>query len=90
MTPNTTKGVLLAMTTAFLWGFLAIALKVASTMVDSYTIVWFRFTVAFLALFLLLSVPETGNVAHSYQTAFYSGGRSSCPWMELSWVYAGS
>lgn len=51
MTPNTTKGVLLAMTTAFLWGFLAIALKVASTMVDSYTIVWFRFTIAFLALF---------------------------------------
>ena len=51
MTPNTTKGVLLAMTTAFLWGFLAIALKVASTKVDSYTIVWFRFTIAFLVLF---------------------------------------
>jgi drug/metabolite transporter (DMT)-like permease len=51
MTPNTTKGVLLAVTTAFLWGFLAIALKVASTMVDSFTIVWIRFTIAFLALF---------------------------------------
>ncbi len=45
-------GVLLAVTTALFWGVLAIALKVALTVVDSYTIVWFRFFFAAIALFI--------------------------------------
>ena len=44
------KGILLAATTAVLWGVLAIALKVALNYFDSYTIVWFRFFVATLVL----------------------------------------
>ena len=45
-------GVLLAVTTAIFWGLLAIALKVAVRVVDSYTIVWFRFFFAAIALFI--------------------------------------
>lgn len=44
------KGILLAATTAVLWGILAIALKVALNYFDSYTIVWFRFFVAAMVL----------------------------------------
>jgi len=44
------KGILLAVTTAVLWGILAIALKVALNYFDSYTIVWLRFLVATLTL----------------------------------------
>ncbi len=44
------KGIILATTTAVLWGLLAIALKLALNYFDSYTIVWFRFFVATLVL----------------------------------------
>ena len=47
-----TKGIIYASLTAFLWGFLAIALKVAVREVSPQTIVWFRFTIAFLLLAL--------------------------------------
>ncbi|SHE40711.1 EamA domain-containing membrane protein RarD [Mariniphaga anaerophila] len=47
---NQTKGVIYAAITAFFWGFLAIALKVAVRKVDPHTIVWFRFLVAFVFL----------------------------------------
>lgn len=42
-----TKGILYAAVTAFLWGLLAIALKVAVQEVDPKTIVWLRFFIAF-------------------------------------------
>lgn len=50
------KGILLASFTALLWGFLAIALKVAVNFAAPATIVWFRFLTAFvlLAIYLLL------------------------------------
>ncbi|MEN8117546.1 MAG: DMT family transporter [Bacteroidota bacterium] len=47
---NHTKGIICASVTAFFWGFLAIALKVAVREVAPATIVWFRFVVAFLAV----------------------------------------
>lgn len=49
------KGVFFASLTAFFWGFLAIALKVASGIMDPVTIVWFRFVVAFTILGLYYS-----------------------------------
>jgi len=49
---NQTKGVLLAATTAALWGMLAIGLKVSLNYFDSYTVVWFRFFVAASSLFI--------------------------------------
>jgi drug/metabolite transporter (DMT)-like permease len=45
-----TKGIIYACVTAFFWGFLAIALKVAVQKVDPVTIVWFRFFIAFIIL----------------------------------------
>lgn len=45
------KGVFFASVTAFFWGFLAIALKMATPVLDPLTIVWFRFLVAFAVLF---------------------------------------
>ncbi len=47
-------GLAMAATTALLWGFLAIALKVAVQRVDVVTIVWFRFTAAFVVLAVLV------------------------------------
>jgi len=60
MSTNQTKGLLLATTTAFLWGFLAVALKIALNYFDSYTIVWFRFALAFMVLlcFYGMKKPE--------------------------------
>ncbi|MCU4156582.1 DMT family transporter [Carboxylicivirga sp. A043] len=58
------KGILLAATTAILWGVLAIALKVALNYFDSYSIVWFRFFVAALVLvgYYAIKKPELLNV----------------------------
>ena len=47
---NHTKGILYASVTAFFWGFLAIALKIAVRVVDPVTVVWFRFVFAFIIL----------------------------------------
>ena len=47
---NYTRGIIYASTTAFFWGFLAVALKVAVREVDPITIVWFRFSLAFVML----------------------------------------
>jgi len=46
------KGLLYAAITAALWGFLAVALKIALKYFDAYTIVWFRFFIAFNVLML--------------------------------------
>lgn len=45
------KGVLFASVTAFLWGFLAIAIKVATQYFEVVNLVWFRFAFAFILLF---------------------------------------
>jgi RarD protein len=52
------KGVLYAMVTAFLWGFLPIFLKVALKDIDPISIVWFRFSFAFLVLFIYYLVTD--------------------------------
>lgn len=44
------KGVLYAILTASLWGFLAIVLKVITYELSPVTIVWFRFAIAFVIL----------------------------------------
>ena len=57
------KGVLFASITAFFWGFLAIALKVASGLMDPLTIVWFRFLVAFSVLLIYFSIRKPAYLA---------------------------
>ena len=52
MTDNS-KGLLYAAFTASIWGFLAIAVKVAVTNLSPVTVVWFRFVTAFLMLAVL-------------------------------------
>lgn len=49
---NQLKGILYASTTALFWGFLAIALKLGTQEFNVINLVWFRFTFAFLSLFL--------------------------------------
>jgi drug/metabolite transporter (DMT)-like permease len=51
-------GILYAVITALFWGVLAIALKIAVTRVDPATIVWFRFMMAFVPLFIWVSIRE--------------------------------
>ena len=46
------KGILYALIAVACWGFLAILLKVAVTEVQPVTVVWFRFLIAFIILFL--------------------------------------
>jgi drug/metabolite transporter (DMT)-like permease len=46
------KGIILALITALLWGVLAVGLKVAVGKIDSFTIVWIRFAMAFSVLFI--------------------------------------
>lgn len=46
------KGIILASITAIFWGVLAIALKVAVSIIDPYSIVWIRFLFAFVMLVL--------------------------------------
>lgn len=46
------KGVLFASITALTWGFLVIALKMSTSIMDPLTIVWFRFLIAFSILFI--------------------------------------
>lgn len=44
------KGILFASFAAFLWGSLGILLKIASHILETYSLVWIRFLVAFLTL----------------------------------------
>jgi drug/metabolite transporter (DMT)-like permease len=55
---NHSLGVLYAVITALFWGVLAIALKIAVSRVDPATIVWFRFMMAFVPLFIWVSLRE--------------------------------
>jgi drug/metabolite transporter (DMT)-like permease len=50
-----TKGILYAITTAFMWGFLAIVLKVSLADLDPVTVTWFRFTIAFVILAVIMA-----------------------------------
>ncbi len=59
---NQLKGIILAVVTALFWGVLAIALKVAVRKVDAVTIVWFRFTLAFIPLFIWSLVKQPSRL----------------------------
>ena len=50
---NVNKGIFYAVITAVMWGFLAIALKIAIQYCDSLTIVWSRFAIALTVLMMM-------------------------------------
>ncbi len=52
------KGIYYAIFTAFLWGFLAIGLKVAVNIVPAITVTWFRFALAFATMVLFYAFKQ--------------------------------
>lgn len=63
---NQAKGILFTLITVLMWGVLAIALKVASHVIDSPTIVWFRFSLAFsgMAVWALFNDPKALKILY--------------------------
>jgi drug/metabolite transporter (DMT)-like permease len=59
---NHSKGVLYALITALLWGVLAIALKIAVIRIDPATIVWFRFILSFIPLFIWVVIYRSEHL----------------------------
>lgn len=56
------KGIYFASFTAMLWGFLAIALKVSLSNLSPVDVTWFRFTLAFIALFIYYSLFDRRKI----------------------------
>jgi len=59
---NQQKGLIYASLTAILWGFLAIALKVAVTEIDPITVSWFRFSIATVLLLIFIRAKNNGEL----------------------------
>ncbi|CAN1211507.1 DMT family transporter [Tumidithrix helvetica PCC 7403] len=51
-------GLGLSLLTVFLWGFLAVVLKIVLQVLDAYTVTWFRFLFAFLCLGIYLATKQ--------------------------------
>ncbi len=51
-------GLALSLLTVFLWGVLAIALKIVLQAIDPFTVTWFRFSIAGLLLGIYLTVTQ--------------------------------
>ena len=67
MPSNTLKGIGLAVTTMFMWGFLAIILKVLSRSLPPTSIVWFRFLLAFAVLSLCFLFSDRKKLSILYK-----------------------
>ena len=82
---NNKKGILYALITAFMWGFLAIALKVAVREVEPKTIVWFRFAVAFTILLFWQLIHKPSSLKILYKPPLLLVIAA----LGLSWNYLG-
>jgi len=82
---NQTKGIFYTLITVLMWGVLAIALKVATKEVDSSTIVWFRFSLAFSALFAWMAVKTPKELKILYKPSWLIVLAS----LALAWNYMG-
>lgn len=67
---NQTKGIIYTLITVFMWGVLAVALKVAVKIVDSPTIVWFRFSLAFSGMFLWILIKNPKELKILYRPSW--------------------
>ena len=67
---NQTKGIFYILVTVLMWGVLAIALKVASQVIDSPTIVWFRFSLAFSGMFIWMLVNNPKELKILYKPSW--------------------
>lgn len=64
---NQAKGLIYTLITMLMWGVLAIALKIAVKEIDSPTIVWFRFSLAFTGMALWAAFKEPKALKILYQ-----------------------
>lgn len=82
---NQAKGIIYTLITVVMWGVLAIALKVATKQIDSPTIVWFRFSLAFSALFVWMAVKTPKELKILYKPSWLIVLSS----IALAWNYMG-
>ncbi len=82
---NQAKGILYTLITVLLWGVLAIALKVASKVIDSPTIVWFRFSLAFSGMFIWMAIKNPKELKILYNPSWLIVISS----VALAWNYIG-
>lgn len=82
---NQAKGILYTLITVLMWGVLAIALKVATKEIDSPTIVWFRFSLAFSALFAWMLIKTPRELKILYKPSWLIVLSS----VALAWNYMG-
>lgn len=61
-TANQKKGLIFACLTAVLWGFLAIALKVAVAEIDPITVSWFRFSIATFLILVFMTIKSNNEI----------------------------
>jgi len=85
MMSNQTKGIIYTLITVLMWGVLAIALKVAAKEIDSPTIVWFRFSLAFSSLFIWMAVRNPKELKILYKPSWLIVVSS----LALAWNYLG-
>ena len=79
------KGIIYTLITVLMWGVLAIALKVASKVIDSPTIVWFRFSLAFLGMIIWMAISNPQGLKILYRPTWLIVISS----LALSWNYIG-
>lgn len=82
---NQAKGILYTLITVLMWGVLAIALKIASNEIDSPTIVWFRFSLAFSGMFIWMAVSNPKELKILYKPSWLIVISS----LALAWNYIG-
>lgn len=82
---NQAKGILYTLVTVLMWGVLAIALKVASKVIDSPTIVWFRFSLAFSGMFIWMVIKNPKELKVLYKPSWLIVFSS----LALAWNYIG-
>jgi drug/metabolite transporter (DMT)-like permease len=82
---NQAKGIFFTLITILMWGVLAIALKVASRVMDSPTIVWFRFSLAFSGMFVWMVIRNPAELKILYKPSWLIVISS----LALAWNYIG-
>lgn len=82
---NQAKGIFYTLITVVMWGVLAIALKIASKEIDSPTIVWFRFSLAFSGMFIWMVIKNPKELKILYKPSWLIVISS----LALAWNYIG-
>jgi drug/metabolite transporter (DMT)-like permease len=82
---NQAKGILFTLITVLMWGVLAIALKIASNVIDSPTIVWFRFSLAFSGMLIWMAIQDPKGLEILYKPNILIVISS----LALAWNYIG-